>query len=198
MLWHYLWKHLRMNIYHLSPWRKAFVDLRQRRKHFIFSFTATAQLVWLGKKTIRNMTALCLKEAEHNNPRSNNTVLKICTFFKHKKPMSSFAFFFLSLLNLCVIKGQRSCSCSSSRESRHTQLLSADMRDSTGRLYTSEEHSVAVVNSFMFPNGSILGQAANWETKWTAGSLFESIQASFISNNLSDRLRFPSRQRVSI
>lgn len=140
VLWHYLWKHLRLNIYHLSPWRKAFVDLRQRRKHFIFSFTATTQLVWLGKKTIRNMTALCLKEAEHNNPRSNNTVLKMCTFFKHKKPMSSFAFFFLSLLNLCVIKGQRSCSCSSSRESRHTHSSSQQTWETPQVVYTLQKN----------------------------------------------------------
>lgn len=124
-------------IYHLSPWRKAFVELRQRRKRFIFSFTATAQLVCLGKKTLPNMTASCWKEEKHNNPRRNNFVLKICTFFKHEKPASSSAFSFLSLLN---------------------DPDRADMSESTGHSSTSGEHSVAV-NRFKFPNGSIFGTA---------------------------------------
>lgn len=153
-------------IYHLSLRWKASVDLRQRCKHFIFSFTAT-ELVWLGKKTVRNMRVMCLKEAEYNNTCRNNFVLETCTFFKHEKLVSSFA----------VCPAAPLCS-----ERRDTKRLSADTRESTGHFYTSGEHSVAAVNTFMFPN-CILGQAASWETKWSAGPLFESIQMSFISNN---------------
>lgn len=108
--------------------------------------------------------------------------------------MSSLAFSSQSLLNLCAIKGQRSCSCSSSRESRHPAPPS-----SHERIHRPFIRFRTVVNNFFLPKSSILltgcylGHRMNrWTTFWVYSDVLRKQQP------FKDRLWFPSWQSLDL